>query len=432
MRIFAAVLIVLTVAGTTSAGEALEPETLLPVHDERDAYTPAAAFGPSTGSGQGGVYLVAWQSGRIGEGDLTKGIVPIADLVACRVDKAGKVLDEKPFVICGAKDFQEQPQIAFAPSPNSGQGEGVFLVVWQDLRNEKDWDVYAARVSPGGKVLDPDGILVAGGAHNQALPRLAWDGKTFWVVWQDFRSGGYYEIYGGRVSPEGKVLDGQGVLLASGAKANHHCYYPATASAGAGKSFVLWVLKGDSVVYYKTPDSCGLFVADGKPAGEPLSYKEKGHGPAGNANPVALAAGSDTYLAVWRTDYTAGRGGSPAGSTAALFDAEGKRTKSLFLAAQPRIDAPEVCWDGSAFVAAWQENGAGRGQCPFDKVLAARISPTGELAGAVHAVSGELKSPAREAAVAADGTGTTLIAYEKHPETANMPIWIGFRMLSAK
>ncbi len=417
MRI-STVLIVLVLARAVSAAESLGPEALLPAHDERDAYTPAAAFGNN-------VFLVAWQSGRMGEGDMTKGLLPIADLAACRVDKSGKPLDEKPFIICGAKDLQEQPQIA--------SGQGIFLVVWQDLRNEKDWDVYAARVSPDGKVLDPDGILVAGGAHNQALPRLAWDGKAFWVVWQDFRSGGYYEVYGGRVSAEGKALDGQGVLLASGAKADHHCYNPATASAGAGKSFVLWVLKGDSVVYYKTPDSCGLFVADGKPSGETLSYKEKGHGPGGNANPVALAAGPEGYLAAWRTDYTAGRGGSPAGSTAAVFDADGKRTKSLFLAGgQHRIDAPEVCWDGSAFVAAWQESGAGRGQCPFDKVLAARISPAGEPAGAVHAVSGDLKSPAREAAVASDGAGTTLIAYEKHPETADVPIRIGFRMLSAK
>ncbi len=407
--------------GVALAGESLGPETGLPLHDGRDAYAPAVAFGKD-------VYLIVWQSGRMGAGDMTKGLNPIADLVACRVDKSGKALDAKPFVISSAKDLQEQPQIA--------TGGGVFLVVWQDLRNGKDWDVYAARVDASGKTLDPDGILIAGGAHNQALPRVAWDGKVFWVAWQDFRSGGYYEVYGGRVSAEGKVLDGRGVLVASGAKANHQCYAPATASVGGGKCLNLWVLKGRAVDGWKTPGSCGLFVTDGKPfGGKPIPYKVKGHGPAGNANPVALAAGPTGYMAVWRTDYTAGRGGSPWKSTAAIFDAEGKRTKSLFLAGKKHlIDTPEVCWDGSAFVGAWQESGASRRsrKCPFDVVFAARISPAGEPGGPVHRIAGALESPAREAAVASSGKGTTLVAYEQHPKTGQEPIRIAFRMLRAK
>jgi len=426
---------------TASAEEVMGPETLLPTHAERDAYTPAAAFGRD-------VYLVAWQSGRMGKGNMFEGLNPNGDLVACRVDKSGKALDTAPFIISNAKDLQEQPHIAFAPSVQSGLKKGVFLVVWQDLRNKKDWDVYAARVTTGGKVLDPKGILVAGGAHNQALPRIAWDGKAFWVVWQDFRSGRYYEVYGGRVSIEGKALDGRGVLLESGAKSDRQCYLPATASAGGGKTFNLWVLKGRSKAYYKTPDSCGVFVTNGKPGGKPMAYKKKNHGPSGQmgAAPISLTAGPNGYLATWRTDYIAGRGYAPGNSTAAIFDAEGKRTKNLFLAGGKhlsklggrklivqRVDAPEVCWDGSAFMAAWQENGAiKRRSCPFARVWAARISPAGKPAGAVHAVSGSFKSPAREASVASDGTGTTLIAYEKHPETGDVPIKIGFRILSVK
>jgi hypothetical protein len=32
--------------------------------------------------------------------------------------------------------------------------------------------------------------------------------------------------------------------------------------------------------------------------------------------------------------------------------------------------------------------------------------------------------------VASDGSGTTLVAYERHPERADVPIAVGFRMLA--
>src|SRR5690606_6538615 len=109
-------------------------------------------------------FLVVWQSGRTAPGDLTQGLKFHGDIVGIRVGKNGKPLDAKPLVICQAADLQQEPRVAY--------GNGVFLVIWQDLRNGKDWDVYAARVSDDGKVLDPDGILISGGAHNQALPRV--------------------------------------------------------------------------------------------------------------------------------------------------------------------------------------------------------------------------------------------------------------------
>ena len=205
---------------------AAEPsaEKVLPLHDGRDAYTPAVAFGENC-------FLVAWQSGRLAPGDLRKGPKYNGDIAGCRVDKSGKALDEKPFLICGAVDLQEKPRIAWSGA--------AFLVVWQDIRNGKDWDVYAARVSPDGKVLDPEGILVSGGAHNQAKPRVSWDGKNFLVVWQDFRSGAWYEVYCARVSPQGQVLDKDGLKVASGK--NAQVFNPAVASAGDGRVFVISV-----------------------------------------------------------------------------------------------------------------------------------------------------------------------------------------------
>ncbi|MCX7806769.1 MAG: hypothetical protein N3A38_16520, partial [Planctomycetota bacterium] len=110
------------------AGETLSPEKVLPLHEDRDAYTPCAAK-------VGDAYIVAWQSGRLAPGDLREGFRFKGDIVGCRVDKSGNVLDAAPFAICEAGDLQERPRAA--------AGRDVALVVWHDLRNGKDWDVYA-------------------------------------------------------------------------------------------------------------------------------------------------------------------------------------------------------------------------------------------------------------------------------------------------
>ena len=413
-----ALLIAILTAASSRAAEGLSPEALLPDHDGRDAYMPAVGFG-------NGTFLVAWQAGRLGPGDIREGLTFTGDLVACRVDGSGKAVDEKPLVVSAAEDLQERPRVA-----SDGKN---FLVVWQDLRNGKDYDTYAARVTSEGKTLDADGILVCGGKGNQANPRVAWDGKAFLVVWQDFRSGSFYEVYGGRVSAEGKALDPGGVKLAAANGAKHQRYTPAVASTGEGRSFVVW-----AGGHGRRADAGGVFVADGKPAGS-VAYKDvdaRGHGPGGPSNPVSLAASPTGYLAAWRTSAPISRGNTGGKSTAAVLGADGALKKRFFLAGKShRPHETDVAWDGTSFVGVWYEQRtAGRGAKarPHFAVLASRISPAGEPAGEVLAVAGIQPAPACYAAVASDGKGTALIAYEKHPEKADTPIKIGYRMLRAK
>lgn len=88
-----------------------------------------------------------------------------------------------------------------------------FLVVWQDFRSGKQYDVYAARVSPKGKVLDPGGFPVAAGACNQGRPGVAFAGGRYLVVWMDARRYPVYGVFAARVTPAGEVLDPQGIAL---------------------------------------------------------------------------------------------------------------------------------------------------------------------------------------------------------------------------
>ena len=91
-------------------------------------------------------------------------------------------------------------------------GAGGYLAVWEDFRTY-DLDhseIYAARIAPDGTVLDPAGIRVTSAPGQQTGPRVAWNGSEYLVVWTDFddpyRSTGD-DIYGARISADGVVLD---------------------------------------------------------------------------------------------------------------------------------------------------------------------------------------------------------------------------------
>ena len=74
------------------------------------------------------------------------------------------------FEISGAVEQQRAPTVAF---------DGLdFLVVWEDMRNAEDYfdkrtDLYGARVSVSGTVLDPLGVAVATDAAPEQQPALA-------------------------------------------------------------------------------------------------------------------------------------------------------------------------------------------------------------------------------------------------------------------
>lgn len=401
------------------AAEAPAPEQVLPAHEGRDAYTPAVAFG-------GKQFLVAWQSGRLSPGDLRNGPVHHGDIVGLRVDRTGRPLDARPFVIGSAPHLRQRPRIA-------SNGE-MFLVVWQDFRNGRDWDVYAARVTAAGKVLDPGGVAVSAGPANQARPQVAWDGRNFVVAWQDFRSGHWYGVYSTRVAASGAVLEKAGTRLAETPAGN--CSSPRIAPAGKGRAFVLSI-GGQGAPGASSPTT-GVFLVDGKPEGPPaysiVNRDVQGpDGPHGSALPAALAFSGNEYLLAWTTDAPYGRGKPNGRFDMALLD-RNARLKANFLLAgahpEKRIMDPDAAWDGSAFVAAWHEQIADFPQgSRYDAVFAARIRPQGSPPGPAIRLAGKLEAPASAAAVASDGAGVSLVAYEKHPERGDVPIRIGYRMV---
>ncbi len=149
------------------------------------AGNPDLAFG-------GGNYLVVWQDNQF------------YDIYGALVDTIGTIKSQ--FGIRTGSGLQEDPAVA-----SDGQG---FLVVWEDFGSHwPNADVLAARVTSTGVVLDPGGIEVSAAADAELMPSVTFDGSNYVVAWKrEVDVGG--QVYVGRVSPEGAVLDPAGILIA--------------------------------------------------------------------------------------------------------------------------------------------------------------------------------------------------------------------------
>jgi hypothetical protein len=128
-----------------------------------------------------------------------------ADIYGTRITQAGTILEPNGFAISTATNNQLYPDIAF---------DGInYLVVWEDIRSGAH-DIYGARVTQAGTVLDSNGFAISTAANNQQYPNIAFDGTNYLLVWQDNR-GGIYDVYGTRLSQAGTVLDTNGIAIST-------------------------------------------------------------------------------------------------------------------------------------------------------------------------------------------------------------------------
>jgi len=169
-----------------------------------------------------------------------------------------------------------------------------YLVVWQDYRNSTaDADIYGARVTGSGLLLDPNGIRICTRTSSQFHPGVAADGTNYLVVWEDYDPGGN-DIYGARLTPDGAVLDTNAIVICHAANAQMN---PAVATVG-GDYFVVWQDYRDSPASTLTARIYGALVRDDgavvEPSGLPLATA------AGEQWTPAVAGLGTGFLAVWQ------------------------------------------------------------------------------------------------------------------------------------
>ncbi|MFE8604299.1 hypothetical protein [Archangium violaceum] len=225
-------------------------------------------------------FLVVWEDYQSGYG-----------IYGARVSSAGSVLDTPAFAISTSSSGQFHPEVA-----HDGTN---FLVVWHDFR-QGNGDIYGARVNgTTGSVLDPSGIAISAATDNQMFPKVAHNGTNFLVVWHDTRNNASGDIYGARVSSAGVLLDTSGIAISAGSSAE---YNPAVTHNGI-HFLVVWEdwRSGPVDIYGARLDSTGAVLDT---SGIPISL---GSSQAlRREHPTAVYDG-DTFVVAWQ-DYRAGTG----------------------------------------------------------------------------------------------------------------------------
>jgi hypothetical protein len=178
---------------------------------------PAKADMPPDVASDGDNFLVVWTDIYVGAD---------GDIRGARVSQAGQVLDPSGITICNAPHWQYQSRVAC--------GDSDYLVVWADERDNHIYTavVYAARVSRGGVVREPNGIRVASKLTYWNSPDVASDRQDWLLVWSDLDSLG---ICKARISPSGQVLDSNRVPVSRAS------YTPPVVRWCVPNYVVLWV-----------------------------------------------------------------------------------------------------------------------------------------------------------------------------------------------
>ncbi len=327
-------------ARVTPQGIVLDPSGFVISYAAHKQGSPAVDF-------DGANFLVVWRDRRGDSGAI----------YGARVTPQGTVLDSIGFVASQAADSQCSPVLAF---------DGTnFLIAWEDWRNGDDCDVYGARVTPQGTVLDSVGFVISDAPYGQYSPALAFDGADFLVAWRDYRGGrDYYGLYGTRVTPQGAVLDSAGIYLSQAA--DYRCP-PALAFDGAN-FFVAWEdwRSGSDYDVYGTRVTPEGTVLDS--AGVVISHV------ANRQYAPRVASDNANFLVVWQD----GRGGSD-------YDIYGARVTPQgivlddggLVISQAASDQynPAVDFDGANFLVAWEDSRSGF----YWDIYGARVTPQGTV-----------------------------------------------------
>src|SRR3954471_7255404 len=110
-----------------------------------------------------------------------------------------------PPVTARAAGMQDWPRVA-----TDGRD---FFAVWVDSRSGTS-SVFGTRILADGTVLDPTGILIAASG---GVPGLVWDGANYVVVWRESSSSSYpdYRVSFIRIDRNGTLLGGRKPLADS-------------------------------------------------------------------------------------------------------------------------------------------------------------------------------------------------------------------------
>lgn len=292
----------------------------------------------------GDEYLLVWAEWDLGIGDwLVKG-----QRLSTTLDLIGSVFPVDLLTFTSA----QAPSVA-----SDGYG---FLVTWFEDRYYGYAQLYGARVSHTGQVLDANAIAITGPAgYTQFAPDIAWDGSNYFVSYNMATNGFNNDVLVTRVSNSGTVLDPSGILVKGGA-ANQG--QPGITAAAFGGAQLVWT---DLQAGGPSPQDIGsAFISA---VGTPGTALTVSRGAPRQRSPK-MAAGSGEFLTVFRTEIS-----GESNIVAQRVDASGNAldTEPIRLVGASETAAnPAVAFNGSLFLAVWEDLG---------KIYGRRVRPDGAL-----------------------------------------------------
>jgi hypothetical protein len=210
----------------------------------------------------------------------------------------------------------------------------VYLVVWRDSRTG---GIFGARVTPGGRVLDPAGIplnLTTG--HDGGQPRVAYDGTQFVVVWVNGSDG----IFGAHVEGDGDVPRHFTLGFTDEA------FGPPGIACAKKLCLVAYIISGDNenVIVGARVDSNGKVLER-----QSLSPGEN------DADAPSVAWDGRQFLVVW-SDERGGDGAEDIYGVRVRKDGTVLDGRGVPIIAAPGAQRrPDVAWTGKHFLLVWED-----------------------------------------------------------------------------
>ncbi|UCG43939.1 MAG: hypothetical protein JSU73_04830 [candidate division WOR-3 bacterium] len=271
-----------------------------------------------------------------------------AQVWGARVNGSGSVLDPRPFVVCSAAGF--------IASPRAAGGTSCYLAVWADLRDTSRTEVYAGRIRRDGAVLDPQGIRLSAGGRWARHQELCFVDSTFMVVWHEDNS-----VVCRPVGQSGTLMD---TFLLDTWPTASSSPYPAVGYNGR-HCLITWL----RFVLEDTAVWASRVTGEGQVLGEPVRV-----GPVSGSwarRNLGVASDGSSWLVVWDPGGRSGPVGSRIDSAGCLVD-----TTPIALTNLEWGHSPSVCFDGTEYVVAWQEDAwPGRER----DLVGVRVSPAGAV-----------------------------------------------------
>lgn len=301
-------------------------------------------------------YFVVWQDKQT---DTT-----MCDIRGSRINTSGIVIDTFGIEISTANYSQTNPSIGF-------NGTSYFIT-WQDRRNGLDnFDIYGARVTTSGNVIDTAGIAISIADSTQSYPVIACNSADYLVVWQDNRfsnnpnqeTNKQYDIFCTRISGTGQVVDPAGIDLNSQRPADQFC--PAVAFDGTNY-LVVWhdfrnesFPEANSNIYGIRVDESGQILDSSAIAISTAPHDQ--------LFPVIAFDGTN-YFVVWEdhrtTPYYPHIYGARVSQSGIVLDTQGMVISDSIYGEI----SPSIAFDGTNYLAVWVD---------YDGIYGARISQSG-------------------------------------------------------